>query len=417
MPKKIMLHPKYKPLFLNDTRYFILTGGRGGAKSFGVGSFLTLLTFLPTQKALFTRYTLTSAKTSIIPEFIDKIERGGASAEFSITNDEIINKGTGSSIIFKGIKTSSGNQTAALKSLQGITAFILDEAEELVEEEVFDKIDLSVRQKGTQNRVILILNPAYKTHWIYKRFFEPHNIPNEFNGVVDGVTYIHTSYLDNLENLDEGFIKQIENLKATNLRKYNHVVLGHWAEADEESALWKYALIERNRVYELPPLKRIVVAVDPAVTSEKSSDETGIVVAGIDFHGFAYVLDDVSGRYSPNVMAGMAIQAYKAHQADRIVAEVNNGGDLVETILRNADPTISYKGVHASRGKVTRAEPVVALYEQGKVKHLKNLPKLELQMTTWAAKEGEKSPDRVDALVWALTDLMLTNSKQEIFTI
>ncbi|GAB2539950.1 phage terminase large subunit [Rufibacter soli] len=412
----VTLKKVYAPLFNGDTRFFIVTGGRGSGKSFGVGSFLTLLTFEEGQKVLFTRYTLTSAKTSIIPEFNDKIDRFKAGDKFEITNDEVVNKTTNSSIIFKGIKTSSGVQTAALKSIQGVTAWVNDESEEIPDEETFDKINLSIRQKGVHNRVILLLNPAKKHHWIYKRFFEPNKIPDGFNGVVDGVTYIHTSYKDNIENLDQSFLEEVEKLRLTNLKKYNHVVLGHWADDDEENALWKFALIERNRVHSLPPLKRIVVAVDPAVTANKDSDETGIIVAGIDFEGIAYVLEDVSGKYSPNVMAGMAIQAYRAHQADRIVAEVNNGGDMVETILRNADRTISYKSVHASRGKVTRAEPVVALYEQGKVKHYKSLAKLELQMTTWAAKEGEKSPDRVDALVWALTDLMLT-TKQEHFSI
>ncbi|GAA4299515.1 terminase family protein [Nibribacter koreensis] len=186
---------------------------------------------------------------------------------------------------------------------------------------------------------------------------------------------------------------------------------------DIEGALWKMSLLDRNRVTSLPPFKRVVVAIDPAVTSNKDSDETGIIVAGLGYDNLAYVLDDLSGTYSPNVMAGTAIKAYNEHQADRVVAEVNNGGDMVEAILRNIDKSISYKSVHASRGKVTRAEPVVALYEQGRVKHYGNLAKLETQMTTWNAGEGEKSPDRVDALVWALTDLMLTNQQQKVFTI
>ncbi len=406
MPK-VLLHQKYKPLFINNTRYFVVVGGRGSGKSFGVSSTLTLLTFEQMQKILFTRFTLVSAKTSIIPEFNEKIELFNASSKFATTEDEVVNKETSSSILFKGIKTSSGNQTANLKSLQGVTAFVIDEAEELVEEEIFDKIDLSVRQKGAQNRVIIVMNPAFKTHWIYKRFFAPYKIPDEFNGIVGDVTYIHTSYLDNIENLDDGFLNRINLLKETNLKKFNHIVMGHWADVDEESTLWKFATIERNRIHQLPPLKRIVVAIDPAVTSDPDSDESGIVAAGIGFDNVGYVLEDVSGIYTPNVMAGTAIQLYRAQKADRIVAEVNNGGDMIETIIRNADPNISYKSVHASRGKVTRAEPVVALYEQGRVKHYKTLPKLELQMTTWAAKAGDKSPDRVDALVWALTDLML----------
>jgi phage terminase large subunit len=168
---ELKINDKYMPLFNDDSRYFVITGGRGSGKSFGVTVFLLLLTYEKGHKVLFTRYTMKSANTSIIPEFIEKIELLGKQSDFRITRDEIMNLTTGSSIIFKGIKTSSGNNTAALKSLNGITTFVVDEAEELDDEKTFDKIDLSVRAMGKQNRVILILNPATKEHWIYQRFF------------------------------------------------------------------------------------------------------------------------------------------------------------------------------------------------------------------------------------------------------
>jgi len=168
----ITLNNKYKPLFENETRYFIITGGRGSSKSFGVGTFTNLLSFEANHKILFTRQTMTSAHLSIIPEFQEKIDLMELGNSFEVNKTEIINKISKSEIIFRGIKTSSGDQTANLKSLQGITTWILDEAEELTDETQFDKINLSIRQKGKQNRVILILNPATKEHWIYKRFFE-----------------------------------------------------------------------------------------------------------------------------------------------------------------------------------------------------------------------------------------------------
>lgn len=169
-----------------------------------------------------------SAQTSIIPEFIEKIELMGVSDQFRITKDEIINLTTGSSIMFKGIRTSSGNQTAALKSLNGVTTFVLDEAEELVDEDVFDKIDFSVRSQEKQNRCVLILNPTTKEHWIYQRFFQTNGIPDGFNGVERDITYIHTDYRDNKDNLSKSFLDQIMEMKQKRPDKYVHQILGGW---------------------------------------------------------------------------------------------------------------------------------------------------------------------------------------------
>ena len=229
----ITLNPKYSPLFSNDTRFFIITGGRGSAKSFAVGTFINLLSFEQGHTILFTRQTMTSAHLSIIPEFQEKIDMMEHNDYFSITKSEIINKKTGSKIIFKGIKTSSGDQTANLKSLQGVTTWILDEAEELTDEVTFDKINLSIRQKGKQNRIILILNPATKEHWIYQRFFEDAGIQEGFNGVKNDVTYIHTTYLDNYANLDQSFINEVERVKVSNPLKYQHTILGGWLNRAE----------------------------------------------------------------------------------------------------------------------------------------------------------------------------------------
>lgn len=229
----ITLNPKYKPLFTNDTRFFIITGGRGSAKSFAVGTFINILSFEQGHTILFTRQTMTSAHLSIIPEFQEKIDMMEYNDYFSINKSEIINKKTGSKIIFKGIKTSSGDQTANLKSLQGVTTWILDEAEELTDEVTFDKINLSIRQKGKQNRIILILNPATKEHWIYKRFFEDAGIQESFNGVKNDVTYIHTTYLDNYDNLDQSFINEVERVKVSNPLKYQHTILGGWLNRAE----------------------------------------------------------------------------------------------------------------------------------------------------------------------------------------
>jgi phage terminase large subunit len=229
----ITLDKKYKSLISEDSRYFIVSGGRGSGKSFSVNALLVKLTYEAGHTILFTRYTLTSAYISIIPEFLEKLELFGRTQDFYITKDEIINKLTGSKIIFRGIKTSSGDQTANLKSLQGITTWVLDEAEELTDEQKFDTIDLSVRQQGKHNRVIMILNPTTKEHFIYKRFFEDRGIQEGTNTTKDNTTYIHTTYLDNLDNLSESYIQQIESMKLRRPEKYKHQILGAWLNKAE----------------------------------------------------------------------------------------------------------------------------------------------------------------------------------------
>ena len=202
-------------------------------KSFSIGLLLCLLTFEPNHVILFTRYTLRSASISIIPEFLQKIELLGMQEDFYITKDEIINKKSGSRILFRGIKTSSGDQTANLKSLQGVTTWVLDEAEELTDEETFDKIDLSVRSRDTQNRVIMIMNPSTKEHWIYQRFFEAKGMQDGKNIQKNDTTYIHTTYLDNKENLSSSYINQLENIRLRRPEKYKHQILGGWLDKAE----------------------------------------------------------------------------------------------------------------------------------------------------------------------------------------
>jgi phage terminase large subunit len=241
MKNSIQLNDKYVPLFTDKSRYFVVTGGRGSGKSFGVNVFLLNLTYESGHKVLFTRFTLTSAAASIIPEFIEKIELMGVESDFRITKDEIINLTTGSSIMFKGIRTSSGNQTAALKSLSGVTTFVLDEAEELVDEDTFSKIDFSIRSNTKSNRVILILNPTTKEHWIYQRFFMYPNVKAGTNGSKGDVTYIHTTFEDNKDNLSKSYLEQLYDLKRRDIVKFEHQILGGWLNKAEGTIItnWK----------------------------------------------------------------------------------------------------------------------------------------------------------------------------------
>lgn len=265
------LHPKYHGL-INDSRYFVVTGGRGSGKSFSVGTFLALLTMEQGHKILFTRYTMSSASTSIIPEFIEKIELYGISEHFRITKDEILNMSTGSSIIFKGIKTSAGNQTAALKSLQGITTFVLDEAEELIDEDTFDKIDQSVRSKQKQNRIILILNPTTKEHWIYQRFFAGKGVNAGFNGLKDDVTYIHTTFKDNKSHLSKSFLKQLEKIRNERPDKYNHQILGGWMDKAEGVVFTRWEIGRFNEYAQYVYGQDFGFSVDPTVLLKVAID-------------------------------------------------------------------------------------------------------------------------------------------------
>lgn len=271
----LTLNKKYKSLYENTTRFFIITGGRGSGKSFEVGAFASALSFETGHKILFTRYTMKSANDSIIPEFQEKIDLIEANHIFDINKSEIKNKLSGSEILFRGIKTSSGDQTANLKSLQGITTWILDEAEELVDESVFDKINWSVRQKGKQNRIIIMLNPSTKEHWIYKRFFENVGVQEGFCGSKGDVTYIHTSYLDNLENLEQSFLDDIQRVKETNIKKYNHVILGGWLDKAEGVVFtnWEFGVFNPDNLqtsfgqdygFSIDPTTLVEVAIDKA---------------------------------------------------------------------------------------------------------------------------------------------------------
>ena len=243
---KLILNKKYNPLFSSDARYFIITGGRGSGKSFAVTVFLTLLTMTKGIRILFTRFTMTSAHLSIIPEFLEKIGLLGFDEVFSINKAEVVNTSNQSDILFRGIKTSAGNQTGNLKSLQGISTWVLDEAEELVDENIFDTIDLSIREKNIHNRVVLILNPVTKEHWIYKRFFEDKGVEGGFNGFKDNVCYIHTSYLDNILNLSQSFLERIKSIKHRNFKKYQHKILGGWLDKAEGVVFENWSIGEFN---------------------------------------------------------------------------------------------------------------------------------------------------------------------------
>jgi phage terminase large subunit-like protein len=413
---RIVINSKFAPVIRRDddsgnlaldTRYCILTGGRGSGKSFALATGLAQVLQHPGRTVLFTRWTMASAKDSIIPEFREKIET--LNMQGFTENAADIEHTSGSRILFRGIKTSQGTQTAKLKSLQGVNLWVLDEAEEMPDEHTFDVIDLSVRDPRRPCHVILSLNPAMRTHWIYRRWFQNSPIPPGQCGVDEsaGVTFVHTDWRDNHTNLPADFKRIARQCRSANLLRYQHIWLGQWVD-QREGALWSWESINDNRVTadDVPDLVQVVVAVDPAAKNKATSDETGIVVVGRASNGHLYVLGDLSGRYDPHDWASRAIGAYYARKADRITYEDNQGGDMARDTLRTVDGRVPLQGVHASRGKVTRAEPVSTAYAMGMVHHVGTFRDMEAELMTYCGYDADASPNRMDALVWACSDLM-----------
>lgn len=233
---------------------------------------------------------------------------------------------------------------------------------------------------------------------------KPKQLIRELSNRNDGTVVISRgSTFDNANNLAPSALAELmaryEGTRIGRQELYGEIL------EDVEGALWTMNLIEANRVAVMPDVVRRIVAVDPAVTNNSDSDETGIIVASRDRQGHGYVEADYSMRGRPDAWARRVVKAYDEHECDAIVIEVNQGGDLVAQVLRTIRDTLPIREVRASKGKKLRAEPISALYEQGRVHHVKGLDTLEEQMTTWTPDDA-KSPDRIDALVWALTDLM-----------
>lgn len=263
--------------------------------------------------------------------------------------------------------------------------------------EAFDMLMLGLRL-GTDPRVAIATTPRPTA--LIKRLLEDSHC-----------TVTHGSTYENRANLAVAFFDQIiTQYEGTRLgrQEINAEVL-----TDTPGALWTREMLDACRVTKLPPLVRIVVAVDPEATSSEQSAETGIVVAGISADKQGYVLDDVTVRATPHGWATQAVAAYAKHRADRIVYETNQGGEMVEHTLRTVDANASLKGVHASRNKQARAEPIAALYEQGKVHHVGTFTEMEDQLCNWTP--GNTSPDRLDALVWALTELILDDKGLQLW--
>lgn len=311
-------------------------------KSFNAATFVERLTFEKfsdlVHKILYARYTMTSASISVIPEMTEKIELDGTEKYFHVTKNDVINLMTGAVIMFRGIKTSSGNQTAKLKSIHGVTTFVCDEAEEWTSEEDFEKMMLSIRQKGIQNRVIIIMNPTDSNHFIYKRYIENTHDLVEYDGVPvqisnhPNVLHIHTTYLDNLENLSEQFLKEVDDMKLNNPEKYAHTVMGRWADVAEGAVFKKWGIVETFPAH----AKKVAIGLDFGYTQDPSAAvRCGIVDNDlyIDevFYEQGMLISDLARRLTEE---GNFVYADSADP--RLIDEIANRGVVIYPVAKGA---------------------------------------------------------------------------------
>ena len=325
----------YHPLYEDKEKFIILiTGGRGSGKSFNASTFIERLTFEMTlaekivHQILYTRYTMVSAGMSIIPEMMEKIDLDGTTKYFKTTKTDIVNRMTKSRIMFRGIKTSSGNQTAKLKSIQGITTFVCDEAEEWTSEDEFDKIMLSIRKKGIQNRIIIIMNPCDSNHFIYKKYIEKTHKLVEIDGVQvqisthPNVLHIHTTYFDNLENLSPEFLKEVEDIKVSNPEKYGHVVIGRWADVAEGAVFKKWGIVK-----EFPQeCKKVGIGQDFGFTNDPSAAvRCGIIDNRLYVDELFYETDMLSSAIA-NRLKPFSMKVFADSQDPRLIQEIKNRG-------------------------------------------------------------------------------------------
>ena len=397
----LKINDKYKVLFNQPekVRYYICTGGRGSSKSFSVSTWAELKTYEQNCKILYTRYTLISAKKSIIPEFEEKIEILNASDHFDVKQNEIINTRTGSSILFSGIKTSSGNQTANLKSLQGVSCWILDEAEELVDEDTFDKIDLSIRSQVSNNIVVLILNPATKEHWIYKRFFESLGVDSGFNGVKGNVCYIHTTYLDNKANLSDSFLDNVKSIEETRPEKYKHQILGGWRDK-AEGVIFEW---ERGKMDES-------LNFNYGLDFGFVNDPDACVKVAIDDKRNTIYIEEVFYNYGQSIELLSTI--VRELPRAEIVAD-SAEARLISTLRKNSN--VAIRSVIKGAGSVNSGVKLMQNYKIVVCGESKNLA-IELNNYCWNGKSKEAPIDDYNHLLDAVRYVVWTygNNKFEI---
>lgn len=344
----IQVPPEYQSLYTTKKFITLVTGGRGSTKSFNVALFLLRLTYEKGHIILYTRYTMASAEVSIIPEFTQKLEMEQTLDDFTVTAKEIVNKRTGSKILFRGIKTSSGNQTAKLKGIQGLTTFVVDEAEEWESEEDYQTILLSIRSISAKNRAIVIMNPSNRTHFIYKKYIKNNNKKIEIEGYQVEVSnhlkvnHIHTTYHKYKKYLAENFFDELEIMKLDR-DMYGHKVIGQWQDNPEGLMYNQLNYFD----HDLPPGVSYSFT-DPADTGDDylctffvRATDTGLYV-----YDAIYTLDS-SDITIPRMETAMSINKCVLNHI-----ESNNQGSVFVNMLVSKVPNVT--GFYENSNKLIR---------------------------------------------------------------
>lgn len=381
----------------------MLYGGgiRSGKTSLALIIVQALARIYPRSRWAIVRKDIPSIRRNVLPA-ISKFRVPGFTGDINFAS-WTMGCANGSEILFVNENITADPDLDAWKGLE-VNGFVLEEANELSQAAWYKAVERAgswVVPNGEQPSPLILLTCNPGLGWVKETFYDPHK-----SGTLREPYYFQPATVADNPHISDEYREALKNLPE---REYRRFVLGDWDSLSAApGALWTPELIIENRVTNGPTeYKRVVVAIDPAATSGPDSDETGIVVFGHGKDGHGYVLHDASGRYKPHEWANKAIALYRQYNADRIIGETNNGGDMVEATLRAIDYGIPYRSVHASRGKAKRAEPVAALYERGLIHHVGTFAKLEQQMTSWTPEETSFSPDRMDAMVWAASWTML----------
>jgi len=411
MTKKSTFHrtaAQYRALrLLNDqaTRYVLLFGGSRSGKTFAViYAMIARAVGAPDSRHIILRHRFNAVKQAVFMDTLPKVLRLAfpACAYRENRSDWLFRFDNGAEVWIAGLDDK--DRVDKILGKEYATVYF-NECSEISYHAVTTALTrLAQNCPGLMNKAFFDCNPPTRKHWAYRLFVE--KIDPETNlALIRPQTYraLQLNPESNRRNLPAGYLE--ETLAGLPERQRRRFLSGEWLD-DLEGALWRRDMIDPYRVLTAPELIRIVVGVDPAVTANPDSDRTGIVTAGIDRTGEYYVLADATlAGATPLAWARQVRKQYELWQADRVIGEVNNGGDLIAANLKMNAPNLSFKSVRATHGKIIRAEPVAALYEQGKVHHVGAFAELEDEMCNYNPLTATASPDRMDALVWAITEL------------
>lgn len=409
---KTIAQTKAIDLLGGPQKWTLLYGGSRSGKTFIIiYALIARASIAPDTRHVIFRYRFNHAKASVFQDTLPKVLRlcfPHLKVKVDHT-DYTVTLPNGSSIVVAGLDDKERTE----KILgQEFSTIYLNEASQIPYVSAQMSLTRLAQKSALKNKMYVDANPPTKSHWLYRLFVQhidpitKSKIPNP-----DDFMCMRINPDDNAINVSDDYITS--TLAGLTDRAKRRFLYGEWLD-DAEGALWNRDMINAARVTTAPPqLMRIVVGCDPAVTAKEGSDSTGIVVAGMDRRGHYYILADrTMDKATPNAWGNAVVNAYEEYQADTVVAEVNQGGDLVEMNIKRTNSNLRYKSVHSTRGKILRAEPIAGLYEQGRVHHVGEYPELEDQMCSYAPQVQDEmdSPDRLDALVFALTELSGMNA-------